>query len=277
MTDGWTRQLNKACMCCSNGCNPQALVGGICEAHSLFDFGSLAAGYERWYCTPAGKTYDREEKAAVLRLLPPPKPGDRLLDVGCGTGHWSRFFASLGFQVIGVDISAEMVDVACSHDSPRCRFGIADACRLPFDEVSFDVVTAIATLEFVSDLEAAVAEMFRCTKLNGSVIIGALNKLAPLNRQRVAQGEEPYASARLFSPQEVRAVLARYGRVRMRVSGHQPEHKWTRSLRVLRRRSLLRGSQRTGVFIVAAVRSGLTTRRPNEHDTTISSGATSDG
>ena len=277
MTDGCTRQLNKACASCSSECRPGALAANTREAHSLFDFGHLAAGYERWYHTPAGKTYDREEKAAVLRLLPRPKPGDRLLEVGCGTGHWSRFFASLGFQVIGVDISAEMVHVASSHDSSGCRFGIADACRLPFDEVRFDVVTAIAAVEFVSDPEAAVAEMFRCTKLNGSVIIGTLNKLAPLNRQRVAQGEEPYASARLFSPQEVRAVLARYGRVRMRVSGHQPEHKWTKPLTALRRRCLSRGSQRTGVFIVAAVRSGPTTRRPNEHDTTISSAATGDG
>ncbi len=277
MTDGWARKLNKACVSCSNVSKPEALAADARETHSLFDFGTLAAGYERWYRTPAGKTYDREEKATVLKVLPSLAPGDRLLDVGCGTGHWSRFFASLGFEVIGIDTSAEMVDVARSHDSPRCRFEIADACRLPFDWASFDVVTAIAALEFISDAEAAVAEMFRCTKLNGSVIIGTLNKLAPLNRERVARGEEPYASARLFSPQQVRALLAQYGRVRMRVSGHQPERRWAEPLRALRRRSLLRGSQRTGVFIVAGVRSGLTTRRPNEHDTTNSSAATGGG
>jgi ubiquinone/menaquinone biosynthesis C-methylase UbiE len=183
-----------------------------------FDFAGLAKNYDLWYETPEGKMHDRAQKSTVLKLLRPAKAGERLLDVGCGTGHWSHIFADQGYEVIGIDICPEMGEVARSRDYPGCYFEIADACRLPFDNSSFEVVAAMATLEFVRDPELAVTEMFRCVKPAGSVIVGALNRLAPINRQRIADKKEPYTSARLFSPIELRYMLAPYGRLRMDAS-----------------------------------------------------------
>ena len=221
-------------------------------AHSLFDFGSLAGDYDRWYETPLGMAHDRAQKSDVRMLLRSARPEGLLLDVGCGTGHWSRFFASLGYAVIGIDISPEMIGVARTRSAPQCLFGVADGCELPFGDGCFDVVAVMATLEFVSDVSRVLDEMFRCVADAGVVLVGTLNRLARINRRRLAADNEPYASGRLFTPDELRHRLERFGRVRMRASLPQEsgpgEHLGRRVARWLAgRRST------SGPFLVAEV------------------------
>jgi len=220
---------------------------------SLFDFGPLAQEYDRWYGTPAGQAHDRIQKEDVRRLLRPAEAGERLLDVGCGTGHWSSFFAAMGYQITGIDVAPEMVEVARTA-VPECSFQVADACELPFDDASFDVAASMATLEFILDPAAAVAEMVRCVKPGGSLLIGTLNRLAPLNQHRLSKGKQPYASAHLLSPDELQGLLARWGRVCMVASS--PRQRKSRSIvpkRIASRLPVLRGRLR-GPFIVAEVR-----------------------
>ncbi len=187
----------------------------------LFDFGPLAQGYERWYATSVGQAHDRAQKEDVRRLLRRGQAGEKLLDVGCGTGHWSSFFAELGYQVTGIDISPEMIEAA-RIAAPECFFQVADGCELPFKDGSFDVAASMATLEFITDRSAAVREMVRCAKPGGGLLIGTLNRLAPLNRHRLSKGKQPYASAHLLSPDELRRLLAPWGHVRMMASSPGP-------------------------------------------------------
>ena len=221
---------------------------------SKFDFSSLAKDYDSWYDTPLGKRYDREEKSAVLELLPPVKPGNRLLDVGCGTGHWSRFFSSQGYDVVGVDISRSMILNARNKGLDKTPFMVANASSLPFENASFKIVTAMTSLEFISNTDFAVAEMLRCTAFDGSLIIGTLNKLASINRDRIVKKKEPYASAHLFSSEELRRLLATFGPVRIRVSVSEEKHFQVKPLRKIWDKFALPWKQPTGAFIVAEVR-----------------------
>ena len=221
----------------------------------VFDFDAAAKDYDRWYETPVGQAHDRVQKADVLKLLRPARPGDRLLDIGCGTGHWSRFFASLGYAVTGVDISEEMIRAARDRPAPGCVFELADACALPVEDQSFEVVAAMAVLEFASDVSSMLNETFRCAKPDGSVLIGALNRLAPINRDRLAKGRQPYASGRLLGPGELRHLLGRFGRVRMVASCVPPGHRGRRLGRWIGRLIAPRRRKLAGPFIVAEVRS----------------------
>lgn len=180
----------------------------------------MAPDYDAWYATKVGRLHDKAQKQAVLSLLPTPSATVRrsLLDVGCGTGHWSIFFAEQGFEVTGVDISPKMISLAQARNALHCRFAVADAIKLPFPNKSFDAVSAMTVLEFVSDARRACTEMIRCLKSGGHLIVGTLNRLARVNRERIAACSEPYASARMFALDELRKVLAHFGEVNIRLT-----------------------------------------------------------
>lgn len=220
---------------------------------SLFAFGPLAAEYDRWYDTPAGRAHDRVQKADVRQFLDPVSDGETLLDVGCGTGHWSAFFAKLGYKVTGVDVDPAMIEVARSK-VPDCTLQVVDAHNLPFDDGAFDVVTAMAALEFLPDQSAAIGEMVRCCRKGGRILIGTLNRLAMLNKRRLSQAKPPYSSAHLLSPDELWSLLAPLGRVRMVASSpSQDDTRPTQPGHVVERITG-RQSELGGPFIVAEVR-----------------------
>lgn len=197
------------------------------ELASTFDFGALAERYDQWYETAEGAMYDRLEKRAVARRLPRDGGGRALLDVGCGTGHWARFFAGRGFQVTGIDIAPAMVRRARDKGIPGASFAVADAHALPFRSGRFDVAVAITTVEFVRDGEAVVGEMVRCTRRPGGlVLVGALNALAGINRRRKAAGKATYREARFFSPRALKALLGRFGEAQVTAAALVPRAGW---------------------------------------------------
>ncbi len=193
-------------------------MDGIATApNSLFDFDPMAEAYENWYETDAGRANDWIQQRDVLKFLHPTHRAEKLLDVGCGTGHWSRFFYSLGYQVHGIDISEKMIFAARSS-MELCTYSVADACALPFMNSSFDIVTAMASLEFISKPTVAIQEMIRCLRPGGCLLIGTLNRHAPINKTRKREREEPYLSGHLFSPAELWDLLFQYGKTLMLAS-----------------------------------------------------------
>jgi len=190
---------------------------------NTFDFDSIAHSYDAWYETASGRMCDILEKKAAARMLPHSTNGERLLDVGCGTGHWACLFSDLGFRVIGIDCSPSMVHMATAKEIPNASFEVGDAHGMRFGNGDFDVSVAITTLEFVRNPEAVVQEMIRCTRRTGGIVlVGVLNALARLNRIRKAADKPPYNAARPFSPSELKQMLAPYGDVRVACSTFVP-------------------------------------------------------
>ena len=221
---------------------------------SHYDFGKIAELYDDWYKSARGALYNRLEKRAVDRFLVERRYEGQLLEVGCGTGHWSKYFSSKGFEVTGIDISADMIKVAQRKNIVNSRFEIADGENLPFAAQSFDIAAAITTLEFTPNPAKMIAEMVRCVKKNGGImIVGVLNALSSYNQKRKNKPGSVYSSANLFSPQQICNLLVPYGKPKILIVGFVPERSWLLWLSALREFTGHLISGRRGAFIAARV------------------------
>lgn len=98
-----------------------------------------------------------------------------VLDVACGTGEFERLLLAdcPTQQIVGVDISDKMLAIAeqkC-HAYPNVSFQIARASTLPFTNDSFDVIVSANAFHYFDDPNAALGEMKRILKPNGTVVI----------------------------------------------------------------------------------------------------------
>jgi trans-aconitate methyltransferase len=89
----------------------------------------------------------------LIELLQP-RPGERILDLGCGTGQLTAEIAASGAQAVGLDSSPEMLGQA-RQNYPHLKFVLADATDFRFEE-PFDAVFSNAALHWVEDAEASV-------------------------------------------------------------------------------------------------------------------------
>jgi trans-aconitate methyltransferase len=105
--------------------------------------------------------------AQLLDLLAP-RPDERILDLGCGTGALTAQIAAAGAQVVGVDSSPEMVEQA-RRSFPELRFEVADARTLKFDG-DFDAVFSNAVLHWVKPPEEAVSRIRTALKPGGRFV-----------------------------------------------------------------------------------------------------------
>jgi SAM-dependent methyltransferase len=145
----------------------------------------------------------RDWVAAALRRQPAAASERWLLDAGCGTGANAEMLRTFG-QVIGTDVSSEALrwsrQRGLSH-LVRCRIE-----KLCFADDTFDVVTALDTLEHVDDDLAALAELHRVCKPGGAVII-----TVPAYGFLWSPHDEALRHRRRYAPRELRDKLQSMG------------------------------------------------------------------
>ncbi|MFC1561575.1 class I SAM-dependent methyltransferase [candidate division KSB1 bacterium] len=172
-----------------------------------FSFGKTARSYDQWFSTPLGSVYDKLEKRALGRCFPVASPGERLLDAGCGTGHFAVYLAERGYTIFGIDSAPEMITVARNKEIRGARFVVADILDIPFPDEHFDTVLTVTVLEFIEQPEKALQEMMRCLKSGGRLVIAVLNAFSPLSRKRKRQGSGTYKTANLFTPEKLEQLM----------------------------------------------------------------------
>lgn len=105
------------------------------------------------------------------------RPGDRVLDLGCGTGDDVRAMAQLvapGGLAVGVDSSEQMLMEARARScnrAPNARFALADAHQLDFEDATFDACRADRVLQHVEHPRRAIAELVRVARSGARITV----------------------------------------------------------------------------------------------------------
>src|SRR5690349_1218807 len=100
----------------------------------------------------------------VIALLNP-QAGERILDLGCGTGDLAEIIRQKGAAVTGLDSSPEMVATAAGK-YPHIRFDVTSATDFSYEE-KFDAIFSNATLHWVLECQKAIACIYNNLKPNG--------------------------------------------------------------------------------------------------------------
>ena len=146
-----------------SGGSQQTRVGEAVRA----SYAGLAGRYDaRW------ARYVESSVAETLRRLEL-RPGQSLLDVGCGTGALLRAVRRLdsSARVWGVDLTPAMLRIAAGKLQRRAGLAAADAMALPFAAASFDLVVSTSSLHYWTNPVAGLREMARVARPDGRVVV----------------------------------------------------------------------------------------------------------
>ena len=162
------------------------------------------------WATPAGQRRARRRAQLIVdgaRL----GPGMRVLEVGCGTGLFTEFFAATGAQIVAVDISPELLERAAARGLPRDRVAFL---AKPFEECAvegpFDAVIGNSILHHLA-VDRALRQMTTLLKPGGAIGFAEPNLLNP---QILIQKNVPFIKSRLGdSPDETAFVRWRLARL----------------------------------------------------------------
>ncbi len=184
--------------------------------------------YQRFWRPVAGRLLmgltgpGTEEEHRIALAMLAISPGDRVLDVACGPGNFSRDFAleaGTGL-VVGVDSSETMLGVAV-RDNPMGNLAYVrgDARNLPFRDGSFDAVCCFAALYLIEEPMLAVEEMARVLAPGGRLALMSSCNRGPVPTSMANSVVRGLSGVRVFGRDELVRALDGFEAVEQRISG----------------------------------------------------------
>lgn len=175
-----------------------------------YDQENTAKEYEKYYETKYERA-DQLEKQLLKELFAHFSNAGTVLEVGCGTGHFSRWMESaLLLKCVGLDSSKAMLEEA-KERWPNGVFLQSDGCHLPLREKSVDLTVFVTSLEFIPDASMALKEAARVAKKG--IILGLMNKnsVSALRKrfQAATQTTSFYRHAKFYSFSNINKLLGK--------------------------------------------------------------------
>ncbi|GEM_PF-2108734 len=151
----------------------------------------------------------------------------RALDVGCGSGVFSHYLSTKGWQVLGIDISPEMIEAAGRYASgPNVEFRAVAFEALGEQRDRFDLILSLSMLEYVEDDEAAIQKCSQLLRSGGYLLVSVPNRkgllrvlesfvfgIRTVTKGKVFGGRGEYLNyqARQYSPLELDLMMRLHG------------------------------------------------------------------
>ncbi len=150
-----------------------------------------------------------------------------ILDVACGTGNYTRYFAKVvesKVPIVGVDLSWPMLKKAKEYiardEIENVSFVRADATRLPFGDTSFDRVHCSGALYLIPDVDAALREFYRVSKPGALLVVGAFTQSSNVAMRFLKNMSANLIQLRFFDEEE---LISRIEKVGFRVINENAE------------------------------------------------------
>jgi ubiquinone/menaquinone biosynthesis C-methylase UbiE len=203
---------------------------GIHPGQRLMVSSILPIVYERWWRPLGGRLFMgalgprmRDEHTIALDMLAL-SGGERVLDVGCGPGNFTREFAreTGGGLVVGIDASATMLARAVREKQPaNLAYVRGDAAALPFRDASFDAICCFAALYLIERPMRALDEIARVLAPAGRVALLSSCHRGPLPRGPADGVVRAMSGVRIFARDELTRALRDRGftGIEQRVAG----------------------------------------------------------
>lgn len=132
------------------------------------------------------------------------KKHPNILEIGIGTGNLANRFFEAGHNIVGIDQSREMLNVA-KEKNPKLKVRLGEFLKIPYDNKTFDIIVSTYAFHHLDDKEKiiAIGELIRVLKDNGKIVIGDLmfeneeakdSLLASLTKDQICEIEDEYYS-----------------------------------------------------------------------------------
>lgn len=158
---------------------------------------------EAWSRSADFLAFERMVEKSVKTLLEP-RPGESVIDIGCGEGNHLLFFRGFGLSTAGIDASPFMIRRAADRVGSRSELRVGRAEALPYEDNQFDIAVLINTLEFVDDPLASLREAGRVARRKVFVcVINSFSWLGLQSRWRGVYRNSILRHARFFSVWEL--------------------------------------------------------------------------
>jgi len=174
-----------------------------------YNFDNIAAKYDKYYDSDIGKSIDEIEKNIIRKYLKRLKTVN-IVEIGCGTGHWTQFLSELGFIIDASDISVKMINEATKKNINNAILSIKNSEQLSYENSSIENIIAVTSLEFIENQQKAINEIYRVLKPNGYFICAGLNLNSELGKNK--SENEIYRNADFFTFNNLLKKLSIFGK-----------------------------------------------------------------